>query len=260
LVFSAGTLFLVLAVLPGLRLFHLGMRLFHRPGPDRELAVQRIVHRAFRCFLLGVRALGLVRVVWVGAERLRTAGPLLVVANHPSLIDVILLVACMPQVDCVVKQTHWRRPLMRRLLTAAGYVSNADGDALVETCVERLRQGRSVLLFPEGTRSPPGRLGLFRRGVAHISLRSGCDPVPVVIRCDRPFLLKSGKWHEVPDGMVEFTVEVHHPFAVQRSREAGAEPQTARGVTAAIRDLYEDLLCGSGSCRGLNAWRPRSNS
>jgi 1-acyl-sn-glycerol-3-phosphate acyltransferase len=207
-----------------------------------ELAVQRIVHRAFRCFLRGVRGLGLVRIVWIGAERLRAPGPHLVVANHPSLIDVVLLVACMPQVDCVVKQAHWRRPLMRRVVTAAGYISNADGDALVEACVGRLRQGRSLLLFPEGTRSPPGRLGFFRRGVAHISLRSGRDPIPVVIRCNRPFLVKGRGWHEVPDGAVEFTVEVHRPFAVRRSDDIAAEPRAARAVTAAIRELYEDRL------------------
>src|SRR5262245_10204219 len=78
-----------------------------------ELLGQRVVHVGFRVLLWIAGALRLVRVIAVDTSRLLGPGPRLVVANHPTLIDVIALVACMPQVDCVVKGAHWQHPPMR---------------------------------------------------------------------------------------------------------------------------------------------------
>jgi 1-acyl-sn-glycerol-3-phosphate acyltransferase len=176
---------------------------------------------------------------------LRGPGPRLVVANHPTLIDVIAIIACMPQADCVVKGAHWRNPLMRAIVRGADYIPNTDGDGLVSTCVERLREGRSLLLFPEGTRSPEGRLGAFHRGAAHIALRSGCDVLPVTIRCDPPAFTKGARWHDVPDRIIELTVEVRDPFPVpERLPSLPETPLAARRMTVALRELYEGLLRG----------------
>ena len=138
---------------------------------------------AFRLWLWWMVWLRLCRVSWIDGERLAGSGPRLVVANHPTLIDVILLLARLSQADCIVKTAARRNPFMRRIVARAGYLANDDGDALVESCADRIAQGRSVLLFPEGTRSPRGGLHRFQRGAAHIALKSGCPIVPVVITC-----------------------------------------------------------------------------
>src|SRR6266403_662041 len=160
-----------------------------RPGGTsarREVAVQRVVGAAFRLFAWWLTSLGLIRVSWIGADRLRDRAPRLVVANHPTLIDVVLLLAQLPQADCIVKTAARRNPFMRSIVTTAGYLANDDGDALVDACAERIARGRSVVLFPEGTRSPRGALRRFQRGAAHIALKSGCPIVPVVITCRSP--------------------------------------------------------------------------
>ena len=61
--------------------------------------MQGVVHRAARIFMGLIATLGVVKSVSRGVERLREAGPRLVVANHPTLIDVISLLALMPQAD-----------------------------------------------------------------------------------------------------------------------------------------------------------------
>ena len=127
----------------------------------RELRTQRVVHHAFRLWLWWMVCLRLCRVSWIDGERLAGSGPRLVVANHPTLIDVILLLARLSQADCIVKTAARRNPFMRRIVARAGYLANDDGDALVESCADRIAQGRSVLLFPEGTRSPRGGLHRF---------------------------------------------------------------------------------------------------
>ena len=154
LAFGLGSLVIAFVALP------LG-RIVARDDRRRQLQGQRAVHLAFRALLRIVWWLRVVRVRRQGAERLRGPGPRLVVANHPTLLDVVVLIACMPQADCVVKQAHWRNPVMRRVMMATGYLSNLDGEGLVAACVERLRQGRTLVLFPEGTRSPRGSSARF---------------------------------------------------------------------------------------------------
>jgi 1-acyl-sn-glycerol-3-phosphate acyltransferase len=212
------------------------------PG-RRELRTQRVVHYAFRLWLWWMRRLRLCRVSWIAGERLRASGPCLVVANHPTLIDVILLLTRLPQADCIVKTAAQRNPFMRRIVTRAGYLANDDGDALVESCAGRIAQGRSVLLFPEGTRSPRGGLRRFQRGAAHIALKTGCPIVPVVITCRPPTLLKGQSWHDVPDRRPQWVLRVCAPIDPARYLGVGSTlPVAARRLTADLQALYEQGL------------------
>ena len=209
----------------------------------REVAVQRVVRAAFRLFAWWMRLLGLIRVSWIGAEGLQGRTPRLVVANHPTLIDVVLLLAQLPQADCVVKTAARRNPFMRSIVTAAGYLGNDHGDALVDACAERIARGRSVVLFPEGTRSPRGGLRRFQRGAAHIALKSGCPIVPVVITCRPPILLKGQPWHDVADRRACFVLRVGKPIDPAQYLDAETTvPVAARRLTADLQTLYDRQL------------------
>ena len=156
---------------------------------------------------------------------------------------MVLLLARLPQADCIVKKAARRNPFMRSLVTSAGYLANDDGDALVDACADRINHGRSVVLFPEGTRSPREGLHRFQRGAAHIALKSGCAIVPVVITCRPPTLLKGQAWHDVPDRTARFVLRVEEP--IDPARYLGAEttlPVAARRLTADLRMLYERRL------------------
>jgi 1-acyl-sn-glycerol-3-phosphate acyltransferase len=210
---------------------------------QRELRTQRIVHRAFALFTLWMRVLGLMRLSWIDADRLRGTGARLFVANHPTLIDVTLLLARLPQADCIVKSAARRNPLMRRIVTSAGYLANDEGDALVDACARRLAEGRSIVLFPEGTRSPREGLRRFQRGAAHIALKSGCPIVPIVITCRPRTLLKGQPWHDVPDRRAEWVLRVADP--IDPARYLGPEtamPVAARRLTADLEARYEHWL------------------
>ena len=210
---------------------------------QRELRTQHVVHQAFRLFVLWMKCLGLLRLSWVAGERLRGGGPRLVVANHPTLVDVVLLLARLPQADCVVKTAARRNALMRSIVTRAGYLANDEGDALIDACADRIAQGRSVLLFPEGTRSPRGGLRRFQRGAAHIALKTGCPIVPVTITCRPPTLLKGQPWHDVADRRVQFVLRVGAPIDPARYLGAGSTlPVAARRLTADLQALYEHRL------------------
>lgn len=233
--FGLVGLVLALAVIPLMRLAS--------PSPERTQArVRRLVHYSFSGFIRWMALLGVGRFTWEGSEALRQPGTL-VVSNHPTLIDAVAIIACMPDAECVVKEATFRNPFMRGAARAAGYIANSGGMSVVEECAERIRAGHSLLLFPEGTRSPAGSLGPLQRGAAHIALRSGCNPLPVVITCDPPTLMKGQKWYDVPDRPFHLTVRVGQPLVLQEIvDDSDPRGRASRALTAALREHFEKGL------------------
>jgi len=148
----------------------------------------------------------------------------------------------MPQLDCVVKREAWSNPFMRGVVMAAGYIPNDAGESLVDRCVERIEQGCSLLVFPEGTRSPEGGLGVFQRGAAHAALRSGRPLLPVSIRCEPPTLMRGQKWYEVPPRRMRFSIDVGEPIAPPALSAGEPRGLAARRMTAELRDFFAKRL------------------
>lgn len=222
-VFGLGGLVLGFVVCPILRFSTL----------RREVGVRRVRHAlsaALWFFLHMVRWLRLIS--WTVEHRERLAGSgRLVVANHPTLIDVVFLIALMPGVGCIVKQALWHNPFLRWPVVWAGYISNATGDGLVAACVATLRAGRSLIVFPEGTRSVPGQPLKLKRGAAQIALAAGTDPVPVTITCSPDTLYKGDPWYRVPARRPRWTVVVGEPLPL------GATPAPGEPTSLAARHL-----------------------
>ncbi len=220
------------------------VRIAVRRAREREEWAQYLVHLAFRFHVCLMQALGVCKLSVLARERLREPGGLLIVANHPTLIDVVLIGSLMPQLDCLVKIGAWRNPFMRGVVRAAGYVPNDLGETVVEACAARLQAGRSLLLFPEGTRSMKGgELGDFHRGAAHVALRSGRPLVPLVLRCNPRALTRGQHWVDVGDRPMSFTIEVGEPIDPRKLiGEGDSRGVASRKLTAALRDFYQARL------------------
>lgn len=211
----------------------------------RALQTQWCLHRVTSFFLLLLRFTGLFRFELHGTERLREPG-ILVVANHPTFIDALILIAQMPQAYCVVKKDFHRNLFFGPTARAAGYVPSEDGLELVNTCARHLSEGRSAIIFPEGTRSPADDLGPFQRGVAHIALRTGCRPIPVTIRAHPATLYRDRPWWDVPSRRPTLSIRVGEPFECELGNDANlSRPRAARAYTASLRAYFQrDLDVG----------------
>lgn len=166
------------------------------------------IRNSFRFFLGGLRMFGVMDFRFVGEEKFEQDAGCLVVANHPSLLDYVILASRMPRCDCIVKQALLQNPFLRGVIKAAGYLVNAGSDTLLQACEVRLQAGGTLLIFPEGTRSLPGQSMTLQRGAANIAIRAGCDVRIVHIACQPPMLTKQGKWYEIPSVKPQFVITV----------------------------------------------------
>ena len=230
--FGLGALLMGFTVWPILRLSTLDRR--------RGIArVQRAVSVSMRLFLWLMATLGVVSTEVRGREKLAERGQF-VVANHPTLIDVVILVGLMPEVDCIVKQALWRNVFLRWPVYWAGYISNATGEGLIAACVAALRAGRSLMVFPEGTRTKPGGTLEFQRGAAQIALAARIPLRPVTITCDPITLYKGNAWYRVPARRAHFVITVGEPIPVAEFLARGEPPSlAARHLTKALAEWFE---------------------
>jgi 1-acyl-sn-glycerol-3-phosphate acyltransferase len=197
------------------------------PGHRRE-RVQLIIHTTFRFYLKLLRLLGLFRLEVEGTQHLDLSVGRLIIANHPSLLDVVVLMALIPRTQCIVKHQLWEHRLLGPLMRQAGYISNnLAPDALVAACRAALRTGNSLIIFPEGTRSQPGCPLRLQRGFAHLAAMTGAHIQPVFISCDPPTLVKGEPWWHIPVRRPVFRLVVDEcldvqAFAQDKSRSIAA--------------------------------------
>lgn len=224
--FGAGGLLLGAVVMPLLLVW---------PGTQRQRQerVRRMVGLSFRMFIGFMRGTGVLSCELAGFDRLGRPGQL-VVANHPSLIDVVFLLAFTPGAACVVKSALWRNPATALVVRGAGYVPNSPTALMIERAAAALHAGDCLVMFPEGTRSLPGEPLRFQRGAASVAVRAARCVTPVFVTVEPTTLTKGEPWYRIPRRRPHFSLRV------------GPDLEPARGdchpPPKASRELNERLL------------------
>lgn len=233
--FSIGGFVLAVGVYPLLALFS-------RDEAQRARRFRAILRLTFRLLLVVLDVGGVLRILVKGGDRLASTRGAVIVANHPSLIDVVILAAHLPATQCIVKPALWQHRFLGPVMRAAGYIpSDADGETMLRRCRESLGQGDNLLIFPEGTRSRPGAEIRFQRGFANIAVLAGAPILPVFIRCDPPTLLKGDRWYDIPHCRALFELDVKLPISVDAAA-APARGREARRLTREINGAFAGLV------------------
>ena len=216
------------------------MRLLSGSRSEYERRVRVVVRLSFATLLQVLRVLGMLRIDARNTALLRQTGAVLVLANHPSYLDIVVLIAHIPNAVCVVKSKLWQSPFFGGVVRAAGYIRNDEPERLIPDCAAKLAQGLPLIIFPEGTRTVPGMPLHFVRGAAHIALTTGVPILPVVLRCEPRVLTKGGKWYALPPRVV--TIEVDVQACVTPAALVAKERAGARSLTLALERFFLDRL------------------
>jgi 1-acyl-sn-glycerol-3-phosphate acyltransferase len=162
---------------------------------DRRRLALHLYSCAWATFYVVMNPLWRVRVE--GRERLPWRGPAVLVANHLSILDILALYALFRPFKWVAKAELFRIPVVGWNMALNDYVPISRGDResvrrMMDDCRAHLARGNPVLLFPEGTRSPDGRLRAFKDGAFRLAQEAGCQVIPIAISGTGEALPKHG--------------------------------------------------------------------
>jgi 1-acyl-sn-glycerol-3-phosphate acyltransferase len=194
---------------------------------SQRTRARAVVSKTFYLFVQFMYRSGVLTYEVEGIERLGRPGQL-VIANHPSLIDVVVLIAFIRDANCVVKQSLWNNPSMRGPLRAAHFISNSGSMDMLDEAAGALQSGQTLVIFPEGTRTKPGQNPEFHRGAASIALRGARIVTPVVISVSPTTLTKAEPWYSIPSRRFHFRLRVGEDIDPQQFNAMGPAPVASR--------------------------------
>lgn len=173
-----------------------------------------------------------------GVERIPRTGPLVFVSNHQGDMDFVMMLAYSPRgVGFIIKSQALFLPFINIWIAVIGSVflnrnSLAKGKQSIERGVRKIRSGRALCIYPEGTRSRSSRLGPFRNGSFKLATKADAVIVPITV---------NGSWltweatKRIQSSTIEFTV--HQPIAT-----AGMDAEARRALPDQVRAIIQSAL------------------
>jgi len=182
-----------------------------------------------------------VHVVLSGEDQLRGGGPCILMVNHQSAFDIFAVLGFLPlHFKWIARKEIFRIPILGWAMMAAGYISidregRRQAIRSIERAVARIQSGDSVLVFPEGTRSPDGNIHPFKKGGFTLAVKAGVPIVPISIKGSREVLPRSSL--RVRPGKIE--VVVGKPIQTK-----GRSVADRAGLMREVRAAIESGLAG----------------
>lgn len=186
-----------------------------------------------RITALGAKAAG-IRVRREGMENLEPGKRYIFLSNHVSNLDATVLLPSIPGMTSVfIKRELMRIPLLGTAMRMGKYVPVSRGNSReearrsTETAAAALRSGLNIMIFPEGTRSPDGRLLPFKKGGFYLAELSGAEIIPVVIQGTGPMMSKGSLKIKPGEAVVHFLPAI-------RPQEFASREELMEAVRAAM--------------------------
>jgi 1-acyl-sn-glycerol-3-phosphate acyltransferase len=180
---------------------------------------QYLIMAGFRYYVALMRATGIIACDLTALDALRDRGPLIIAPNHPTLLDVILIISRLPHVVCTAKAKLLNNPFLGASARLAGYIRNDTPIHLIREGVRQLRAGRQLLIFPEGTRSSADGMAPFKGGFALIAQQAGVPIQVVFIDSNSRFLGKGWSLLRMPDFPLTYRVRLGPILTVAGERQ-----------------------------------------
>jgi 1-acyl-sn-glycerol-3-phosphate acyltransferase len=175
-----------------------------------------------------------------GRERIRRDATYVMVANHQSLLDILVLFRLFAHFKWVSKIENFRIPFIGWNMRLNGYVKLKRGDRqsiaeMMTASARVLEAGNSIMMFPEGTRSADGRLRAFKHGAFTLAQRGGCPILPILVEGTANALPKRG-----------FVLQGRHAIRIRVLDEIPPEKLMDRPVEEVSREVWQIFASALG--------------
>ena len=200
----------------------------------------------FRLYSWTLSLTGAYRLDLQQVDALREGPPVLLVPNHPSLIDAPLILARHPNLVCVMKKALMHNIFLGAGSRLAGYIPSDRPRQMIKECVEELRRGSSVLLFPEGTRTTRVPVNPLTGSVGVIARHARVPVQMLIIETDSPYLSKGWTLFRVPSVPITYKVRLGRRFDPPRNAAVLME-ELEREFTRELAGALQGVWLGETS-------------
>lgn len=232
-VFGFGSLILATLLFPV-------MTIFIHPKEKFQKYTRRLISVSFRGFIKFMTFIQIVIFDPGDRDVFRSLKSRIIVANHPSHLDVVMLISLIPNADVIVRGDLAKNFVVREIIRRLYILNSIDFNSMVSACKKSLDQGNCIVIFPEGTRTPRSGLMRLKKGAARLSLLTGTAIVPVHIGgTDKYGLGKGDPWNAF-----NHTEKYIYSLRIQKQlnpeKYAGIEiPKAVRRLNAEINDILK---------------------
>lgn len=211
----------------------------------RRKIARHSISNCFRLFIFASKIFGVYDCQVHGIRILLQDRGCLMLANHPTLLDYVILASLIPDLDCVVKADLLKNPFVKGAIKAADYLINdEDPHVFMQRCKMRLERGDVILIFPEGTRTRRNLPVKLQRGAANIALRCQSDMRLIKITCVPLVVPKEEHWYQAPLTKPIFKIEAQDMiraaqfFSQEPSDEQMHFSVAARRLTDYLTEIF----------------------
>ena len=174
------------------------------------------VYRGFWAF---AQWLGLMRIDYTALDALNRDGGLIIAANHPSMLDALLVIARVPRGICIMRASLMRNPFLGAGARLARYIRNDPPRGMIRSCVANLKEGGQLVLFPEGTRTIRSPINPFRPGLTLIAQMAQVPIQTVLIESESNYLGKGWPILRTPQFPVVVKLRLGRRFAPEADHQ-----------------------------------------
>ena len=181
---------------------------------------QRMIMGGFHVLLELMRVTRLASFDLSAIDSLRDEPGLVIAANHPTLLDALLVTSRLPRIVCITKASLWDNPALGAGARLAGYIRNDAPHRLVRRAAGAIHGGSQLLIFPEGTRTTEPPLGHFKAGFALMARQAGAPVQTVFLEASSPYLEKGWPLTRRPEFPLAYRARLGRRFVVDGPAEA----------------------------------------
>lgn len=180
IIFGIGSLILSFLFLPIAGIF--------LKNKQKREYFSKIIHKLWKIF---TGFLIFIRIIKIKVENFKNVKGKIIVATHPSFIDILILTGLFENSLCLAKKELLNNIFLKNIIKNVYITNNIDIEEFKTECVNALNDGYNIIIFPTGTRTSKTDTIKIHKGPALLQIASGADILPVTIECDYPFLQKN---------------------------------------------------------------------
>ncbi len=206
--FGAGSLILSFILIPVGGIFIKGRK-------KREY-FSHFIHKLWAWYTGVLISVGLIKIEKNNVEQMKGK---IIVATHPSFIDIVILIGIYDNSLCLVKKEILNNFFMKNIVKNVYIPNNVELDEFKDICKAALDDCYNIVIFPTGTRTVKGEDLKIHKGAAALQIDTGADIIPVKIECDYPFLQKNRPVYDAGDSVITYTITQLEPIKLSQFSE-----------------------------------------